>query len=75
MCVASDTGSRPYIVTTTKKGGLACDESCIAWKSQKFCSHMFLAVAEKQDCLVEFLNDYSSSILVRPLFKTPREHS
>ena len=60
MCVASDTGSRPHIVTTTKKGSLACDESCIAWKSQKFCSHV-LAVAEKQDCLVEFLNDYRRS--------------
>ena len=46
MCVASSTGSRPHIVCKTKKGSLACDDSCIAWKSLKFCSHV-LAVAEE----------------------------
>ena len=30
MCVASETGSRPHIVSKTKKGGIACDEGCVA---------------------------------------------
>ena len=44
-CVASESGNRPHIVSKTKKGSLACDDACIAWKSMKFCSHA-LAVAE-----------------------------
>ena len=35
MCVASKTGSRPHIVSTTK-GAIASDDGCIAWKSQRF---------------------------------------
>ena len=60
MCVASETGSKPHIVSTTKSGSVACDEACMAWKSQKFCSHV-LAVAEKRDCLDEFLASYRRS--------------
>ena len=43
-CVASESGNRPHIVSKTKKGSLACDDACKAWKSMKFCSHA-LAVA------------------------------
>ena len=47
MCV-------PHIVSITKKAGTACNDGCIAWKSQKFCSHV-LAIAEETNCLDEFL--------------------
>lgn len=53
-CVASETGSRPHIVSRSKKGSLICDEACLAWKSQRLCSHV-LAVAEEKGCLNEFL--------------------
>jgi len=32
MCVASDSGEKPHIVSRTKKGSLACDNNCLAWK-------------------------------------------
>ena len=54
ICVASKTGSRPHIVSKTKKGGMLCDEGCVVWKSQRVCSHI-LAVAEKTSCLDKFL--------------------
>ena len=59
MCVASDTGSRPHIhvVSRTKKGSFACDNECLAWKTQKLCSHV-LAVSENAGCLPEFLSCY-----------------
>lgn len=57
MCVASASGSRPHIVSKTKKGSFACDDACVAWKSTKFCSHV-LAVAERANCLSEFLSSY-----------------
>ncbi len=57
MYVASATGSRPHVVSKTKKGNLACDDACMAWKSQTFCSHV-LAVAEEKRCLSEFLSSY-----------------
>ena len=57
MCVASETGSRPHFVSETKKGGIACDEGCVAWKSQRFCPHT-LAVAEETSGLDEFLAWY-----------------
>lgn len=60
MCVASETGSRPHIISVTKKGSLACDEACIAWQSQKFCSHV-LAVAENKNCLGDYLTSYRRS--------------
>ena len=44
MCIASDTGDRPHIVSRNKKGDLMCDNECLAWKSKKLCSHV-LAVA------------------------------
>ena len=55
MCVASDTGGRPHIVSRSKKGDLICDNECLAWKSKKLCSHV-LAVAEEWKCLDEFLS-------------------
>lgn len=54
VCVASETGSKPHIVSISKKGSLVCDEACLAWKSQRLCSHV-LAVAEEKGCLNEFL--------------------
>jgi len=45
MCVASDSGEKPHIVSETKKGSLTCD-GCLAWKSNKLCSHV-LAVAKE----------------------------
>ena len=57
MCVASDTGDKPHIVSKTKKGNLACDDVCLAWKSRRLCSHV-LAVAEEWNCLNEFLCRY-----------------
>ena len=45
MCVASETNNRPHFVSKTKKGGISCDDNCLAWKSQRLCSHT-LAVAE-----------------------------
>ena len=49
MCVASDAGDKPHVVSKTKKGNLACDDACLAWKSRRFCSHV-LAVAEEWNC-------------------------
>ena len=46
ICVASDAGDKPHIVSKTKKGNLACDDVCLAWKSRRLCSHV-LAVAEE----------------------------
>ena len=63
MCVASDSISRPHIVSKTKKGSLACDEACLAWKSKKFCSHV-LAVAENSHCLSDFLSSYRKAKVV-----------
>ena len=60
MCVSSDSGSRPHIVSKTKKGSFACDDACIAWKSKRFCSHI-LAVAEDSKRLGEFLSSYRRS--------------
>jgi hypothetical protein len=37
MCVASETSARPHFVSKSKGGIFNCDDSCIAWKSQKFC--------------------------------------
>ena len=52
MCVVSETATRPHFVSKLKNGIFAGDESCIAWKSQKFCSHV-LAVCEQKQCLEE----------------------
>ena len=60
MCVASETATRPHFVSKLKNGIFACDESCIAWKSQKFCSHV-LAVCEENQCLAEYISWYRSS--------------
>ena len=60
MCVASETATRPHFVSKLKNRIFACDESCIAWKSQKFCSHM-LAVCEENQCLEEYVSWYRSS--------------
>ena len=57
MCVASDAGDKPHIVSKTKKGNLACDDVCLAWKSRRLCSHV-LAVAEEWNCLNKFLSCY-----------------
>ena len=57
MCVASESGEKPHIVSKTKKGSLACDDSCLAWKSNKLCSHV-LAVAEEWGCLNDFISWY-----------------
>ena len=46
MCVASEAGSKPHIVSKAKRS-LTCDEACLAWKSQKLCSHV-VAVAEEK---------------------------
>ena len=57
MCVVSESGEKPHIVSNTKKGSLACGDSCLAWKSNKLCSHV-LAVAEDWGCLNEFISWY-----------------
>ena len=40
MRVASESGGKPHIVCKAKEGSFACDEVCLAWKSQKLCSHV-----------------------------------
>ena len=60
MYVASESGGKPHIVCKTKKGNFACDEACLAWRSQKLCSHV-LAVCEEKKCLEEFLTAYRRS--------------
>lgn len=55
MCVASETATRPHFVSKLKNGVFASDDSCIAWKSQKFCSHV-LAVCEEKHCLQEYIS-------------------
>ena len=55
MCVASESGSRPHLVSKSKSGNFMCDDLCIAWKSQKLCSHV-IAVSEKKECLDTFLS-------------------
>ena len=48
-------GSKPHIVCKNKKGSFTSDEACLAWKSQKLCSHV-VAVAEEKinfNCLQE----------------------
>ena len=57
MCVPSDAGDKPHVVSKTKKGNLACDDACLAWKSRRFCSYV-LAVTEEWNCLNEFLTCY-----------------
>ena len=49
MCVASESGMKPHIVSKTNRGSLTCDEACIAWKSQIFCSHVLAVAEEKKD--------------------------
>ena len=44
LCIASEAGSKPHIVSISKKRSLTCDEACLAWKSQKLFSHV-VAVA------------------------------
>ena len=39
---------------------LACDEACMAWKSQRICSHV-LAAAVKMECLCDFLSSLKRS--------------
>lgn len=60
MCVASETRSKPHIVSKSKEGSLICDEASLAWKSQRLCSHV-VAVAEKKGCFDEFLTSYRRS--------------
>ena len=55
MCVASESGEKPHIASKTEKGSLACNNSCLAWKSNKLCSYV-LAVAEDWGCLYEFIS-------------------
>ena len=57
MCVTSDAGDKLHVVSKTKKGNLASDDACLAWKSRRFCSHV-VAVAEEWNCLNEFLTCY-----------------
>ena len=57
MCIASESGEKPHIVSKTKKGSLACDDNCLARKSNKLCSHV-LVVAEEWGCLNEFISWY-----------------
>ena len=54
MCVASETATRLHFVSKSKNGIFVCDDSCIAWKSQKLCSHV-LAVCEEKHCLEEYI--------------------
>ena len=54
MCVASETATRLHFVSKSKNEIFVCDDSCIAWKSQKLCSHV-LAVCEEKDCLEEYI--------------------
>ena len=55
MCVASNSGEKPHIVSKTKKRSLTLDDGCLAWKSNKLCSHV-LAVAEEWSCLNDFIS-------------------
>ena len=64
MCVASAPGSKPHIVSKSKKGSLNCDEACLAWKSQRLCSHI-VAVAEEKGCLNAFLMSYRRAKIQR----------
>ena len=57
MCIASETNNRPHFVSKTKNGGINCDDTCLAWKAQRLCSHT-LAVAEYLNYLDEFLTWY-----------------
>ena len=49
MCVASESGGKPHVVCKTKKGSFACDEWCLAWKSQKLCSHVLAVCAKRKN--------------------------
>lgn len=56
-CVASESGGKPHIVSTNKKGILCCDDNCIGWKSQRICSHV-VAAAESMGSLHSFIASY-----------------
>ena len=44
--VKSESGTRPHFVKVAKGGGYLCDDTCLAYKSSKICSHT-VAVAVK----------------------------
>ena len=51
--VASFVGTVPHTVSVTTKGNVVCN--CAGFSSAKICSHS-LAVADKEQCLMDFLS-------------------
>ena len=58
--IRSSTGKQPHFVKPTSKGGLACDSSCLAYKSMRICSHT-VAVAVKADSVQQLVGWHRKS--------------
>ena len=62
---------KPHMVCKTKKGSFACDEACLAWKSQKLCNHI-LAVCEEKNAWKNFWLQVQEVTLLYPLIVSPK---
>ena len=58
--VLSHRSENPHIVRPKSDGQFVCDSNCPQWSSSKICSHT-VAVAEKNNCLQNFINWYIRS--------------
>ena len=58
--VKSESGPRPHFVRAAKGGGYLCDDTCLAYKSSKTCSHS-VAVALKTGNLDKYIKWYSTT--------------
>ena len=58
--VKSESGKRPHFVKAAKGGGYLCDDTCLAYKSSKTCSHT-VAVALKTGNLDKYIKWYSTT--------------
>lgn len=64
--IKSLSGSKPHFVHPSKTGGFCCDDSCLAYKSAKVCSHT-VAAAIKTDTLTSFVK-WHKTLKSRPNF-------
>ena len=70
--VKSSSGQRPHYVKSTKKGGFACDDQCLGYKSLRICSHTVASAIKKGD-INSYLRWYKG-LKVKPSFSNLSEH-
>ncbi len=66
--VKSLSGSRPHYVTPSKPGGYCCDDTCLAYKSAKICSHTTAAALKGGDAAIESLVQWHKKLKSKPNF-------